>query len=342
LFVKQFKYLRAIITKVLFIFLSPYSKKICLTYFAEAEELQDGIGAQLHRIFGILSVCNNLSIPYIHTPIIDFTVTPSDVVRKYIDRVHYCRKIDILFNQYPKKSSVNYLEFQEIIIDRLKLIVLIKYIFLSNLNNQRYLLKIKLPFPLIDSFANWYKEMPKQINVQKIYRRKKKSREKIIAVHFRNGIKSNHKEKIGLSNRWLSDDYFASVINDVIKKNNLEVGRNLLIKIYTDSPKVRQKYFPPKDQLHRYVRSGFVVRKNQISVIPFDFKNSKFNDLLSIEIIHGGDALEAIIEMAKADFLIISRSSMSYCAALLNKKGIIYYPPNFWHAPMPKWVRVKA
>ena len=41
--------------------------------------------------------------------------------------------------------------------------------------------------------------------------------------------------------------------------------------------------------------------------------------------------------MATVDLLIISRSSFSFLAAILNKKGIILYHP-FWHTAPAAWI----
>jgi|688.fasta_scaffold110308_1 hypothetical protein len=340
--VKVFKQLRAIITKTIFTFLIPQSNSLFVTYFAESKELQDGIGAQLQRILGIIGVSNNLKINYVHTPIKDFTATPLDLAQKHHDRISYCKKIDKLFEKYTKLESISNLDFYEIIVDRLNLKILLKYIFLSKLNHKNYLLRVKLPFPLIDSFANWYQNLSIEIMVRNFGNEQKITNKKVIAVHFRNGIKSNHKEVLGLNNRWLSDNYFSGVINNIINSHKLEIGKNTELKIFTDSPANLLKYYPPKEQIYRYFNSGYEIIGNHLYVYPFDFKNSMFKHYPKIEIIYGGDAFKAIMEMARADFLIMSRSSMSYCAAILNDCGKIYYPPNFWHAPMPNWIRVKV
>ena len=41
--------------------------------------------------------------------------------------------------------------------------------------------------------------------------------------------------------------------------------------------------------------------------------------------------------MATSDALVMSRSSYSYVAALLNAKAIVVYCP-FWHSPLKDWV----
>jgi hypothetical protein len=50
-----------------------------------------------------------------------------------------------------------------------------------------------------------------------------------------------------------------------------------------------------------------------------------------------GDPIEALEAMATADLLMMSRSSFSYVAAILNAEGIVIYHP-FWHSPLPEWI----
>ena len=50
-----------------------------------------------------------------------------------------------------------------------------------------------------------------------------------------------------------------------------------------------------------------------------------------------GDPIEALEAMATADLLMMSRSSFSYVAAILNEEGIVIYHP-FWHSPLPEWI----
>jgi hypothetical protein len=50
-----------------------------------------------------------------------------------------------------------------------------------------------------------------------------------------------------------------------------------------------------------------------------------------------GDPIETLRRMATADALVLSRSSYSYVAPILNANGIIIYHP-FWHSPIKEWL----
>ena len=57
----------------------------------------------------------------------------------------------------------------------------------------------------------------------------------------------------------------------------------------------------------------------------------------AFEFAFGGDPLDVIKSLASADHLILSRSSFGYVAAILNPKGQVYFPSQFWHVPMKGW-----
>ena len=57
---------------------------------------------------------------------------------------------------------------------------------------------------------------------------------------------------------------------------------------------------------------------------------------VSVSIIRGGNPLISLAKMSSADTLIMSRSSLSYVAALLSSGNIIY-PKGFWHPPKSTW-----
>ena len=62
-----------------------------------------------------------------------------------------------------------------------------------------------------------------------------------------------------------------------------------------------------------------------------------FDAIPNVKIIANGDAIEALKGMATADIFMMSRSSFSYVAAILNRRGIVIYYP-FWHSPLPSWI----
>ena len=50
------------------------------------------------------------------------------------------------------------------------------------------------------------------------------------------------------------------------------------------------------------------------------------------------DPIWTVKQFQTADIFVMSRSSYSMAGAVLNSRGVVIYPPAFWHAPMPHWV----
>ena len=328
---KYFRVLSARLIQFLFIIIFPRIRRVAITYAADDSDCQDGIGAQMQRIFGIKSVSHALHIPYIHSPIVDFIVTQLDPVQSKIERVRYIDVVEHkIFNNFKNYPVLVKNPDRIIIVSNLNLKLLICYILKSFVTRQTFLLKIKLPYPLIDNFSLWYTSLDSLISL-------KSSATKLdenlltVAVHFRNGTSSQFTNKEG---RWLSDKYFANLLAVIAERNP---DKNIKISILTDSPETLIQYQPPDEHIEKWKNAGVNFSNSMATIQPFDFKNSEFCRFNHVSIVHGGDPLEALEIMANSDFLIIGRSSLSYCAAVLNKAGTVIYPPSFWHALKPGW-----
>jgi hypothetical protein len=60
---------------------------------------------------------------------------------------------------------------------------------------------------------------------------------------------------------------------------------------------------------------------------------------IHIKIMADIDLLTTIEYMIKADILVMSKSSLSYLAALYNENKVLYI--NFWHNRMPHWLVIE-
>ena len=74
-----------------------------------------------------------------------------------------------------------------------------------------------------------------------------------------------------------------------------------------------------------------------MTIKPANFELLESFSTLPLQIIRGGNPLDAIKLMASADFLIIGKSSLSFVGGLLNRKGQVYSPEDFWHRPLKGW-----
>ena len=339
------KKLKSAIVRSIFCCGIPLTRKFHITYFADSKDVQDSIGAQIHRIIALISIAKALRISYVHTAIQDFTSSPTDSAQTAFERKIYCNEVDTLFDNSPKIGTADSITYKSIEVDKFRIGILFKLILLEAFNDRKVLIKIKLPFPLIDENPDWYKYFVPYYpqSFLKKYTNNKKA--PVLAVHFRFGANFASNNALSIAStqkRVLPVNYYLKTVREIIAKDFPNSNGNLVIKIFTDSPKVALTYFPPKEQLHLYRESGFDLIQESIHIIPFNFEQHDFKSLPNLEVVHGGDLLEALYEMASADYFVMSRSSLSYCSAILNKIGKVYYPPNYWHAPLPKWKRLYA
>ena len=156
-------------------------------------------------------------------------------------------------------------------------------------------------------------------------------------IHYRvtNGSFSDGKHV--LVARQLELSRFKKVIERITSESN---NRQLFITFLTDAPPKNFNVPIPSDELH--VWQGISSHKDgrfRISGIP----DNDFLDLLPsnlrhrCEIIRGGSPLLALKIMISAQYLVISRSSLSYTGALLNTGGKVFYPFGFWHPKKSGW-----
>lgn len=116
-----------------------------------------------------------------------------------------------------------------------------------------------------------------------------------IAIHVRRGDIMEDPTNPNLAIRYLSNDYFEKVLNQVLEK--VETDKPIHIYFFSQGKPEDYPEFVIYPNLHWCMNMG---------------------------------AMESFLHMVYADVLITSKSSFSYKAALLNR-GIKICPKNFWH-----------
>ena len=77
-----------------------------------------------------------------------------------------------------------------------------------------------------------------------------------------------------------------------------------------------------------------------VTIKSESFSEFHYDCLTKFTVIHGGDPIAALEIMQQTDFLVMSRSSFSYIGGVLNEFGTVFYPPSFWHNPLPTWIQI--
>ncbi len=296
------------------------------------DELDDGVGAQLHRIIGIYTLSLKYGIPYVHTGIKNLLITALDPYQTQEELNVFLQRVNELF-KLPSS------DFGTQRVSRRKLASPTKL----DLNLIRLRNKLKIgkyrtlvvsnPFLLLNKDPNTYLMAVPQLPMVKAA---KKDFCKVV-VHYRRGSSSFDILPGESQPRAILNDWYLKVLKKYVaqlKANNIKYH----IDVFTDMPK-QNIDFPPLasqrefwEQLPRFENGVIRINGEDLNQTTF----GDFGDLLTVH--YGGDPINDLMHMAQADIFIMSRSSFSFVGALLNRNGKIIGPPNFWHKGLDTWI----
>jgi len=300
------------------------SPKLILSY--ENRDPKDGTGAQLQRILSIFALAKSLNLRYLHAGILDISTHPLDPFQDYQSRIQFVEKLNCAFHldsdevSNPMESTIPILNIRKLLFYSIK----------AKFLHRELVLRIVEPYPIVDFCSSIYKQIP---NIILKSDGDKKEQENLIVLHYRYGVGGFAKYHNQSDSRQLEYTYYINAL-DCIPIQQIESSRIIML---TDAPLTETKYEPPLDQIHLWKNTpNFDGRRMTIkqSEVEDFFANSRF----TVEVVRGGDPLEALGTMANAQVLIMGKSSLSYVGALLNRSGTIFYPIGFWHTPLRGWI----
>jgi hypothetical protein len=302
--------------------------KIYFTY--DSDLIEDGLGAQLQRQFSILALANYLNVNFISQPIKQIAIHPLDAFKTPEEMKFLLVTINKLF-MFEKPNFPARLEVLHV--KKLDLKIILKVFLKVLLFKKEYVLQLCEVYKLVDCNPEIYRSIKKidedlQKRIFKINNLKKFD----ICVHIRQGVGGGLIYPGQKIPRELDLFYFLSLLKKLNPKD-----KDILI--LTDAPTDDYVFRPHEDQIHLWedlpnFSNGVIKIKGQKIKEFFESHGIK------IEIINGGDLLSSLLLMIECDILIMSQSSFSYVAALLNNKAEIFYPTSFWHPPLKKWNKV--
>jgi hypothetical protein len=186
-------------------------------------------------------------------------------------------------------------------------------------NNEFHLFRIFLPYPICDNNPIVYKCVSKLSpflrKFDKLFR---------IAIHVRRGELLLIEQQ-----RMLPNSYYISTILQITKILS-ELSIEFICELYTEVPSKRLIISPGHYWINDKISQDTFLSPEMNSLEDFDA-------IPNLRKFINGDPIEALEAMATADLLMMSRSSFSYVAAILNAEGIVIYHP-FWHSPLPEWI----
>lgn len=304
----------------------------------------DGAGAQLHRIYGIYCLSRLLGTKYIHTPLYDvyyqgmgsfqdddkdpaFVESFNRTFALPSDQPATADPVTVSVGSIPVGRLDRSLRFE--FAGRRKHLLPIRLSTFGRMvadwskSNAETVVRIGAPHTLLDRYARGY-EICEALSPFKKERPNDVLR---IALHIRRGeiMFVNSERLIDISYYVGIAHRLTSLLTEARIPFELELHSELLQK---------EAAVKPGDPAFKGRIDGGLALRPEAD--PF----GDFAAFPGLKRFINEPAMICIQRLATADILVMSKSSFSYLAAILNVGGIVLYHP-FWSYPLDKWLVTK-
>lgn len=317
-------------------------ENVFLTY--DNRNNPDGVGAQLHRVYGIYCLSRLLGTKYIHTPLHDVYYQGIDAFQNQQKDPQFVDLFNRTFSLPSDQTTTSNpacVSLHSVPVGRFDRALKLRYggrskhllpIRFSKFGrlvaewskrNTETIVQIGAPHTLLDRYARGY-EICESLSP---FKKEKPNQTLRIAIHVRRGELTfvNSERLIGMSYYVNVARTLAAALTSLNIPFQLELHSELLQKeaaVRPDDPAFKGR-----------IRSLVQLRPEQD---PF----SEFDVLPGLKRYINEPTMTCIERLATADILVMSKSSFSYLAAILNVGGIVLYHP-FWNYPLSKWLVTK-
>lgn len=282
--------------------------------------LMDGAGSQLQRNYCTYALARFLNIAYIHSPLKEMSYQGLSALEKNEEDPNLTARYNKVFTipsdiELPENARVHHVEKLD-----LNLFKLIQ----EEVKKDKYFHLIKTGFPYLIT-----DQQPQMLDCVKQMSPFKSAPSPLfrIAIHVRRG-----ELFVVDSHRMLPNSYYITVVQNIIKVLN-NVGIPFICELHTELPTNSLVVTLDHNRgIHKKIKELSMITKEMSKIEDFEV-------IPHLKKCINHDPIETIESMATADLLVISRSSFSYLAGILNKRGLIVYHP-FWHGAPPAWLNV--
>lgn len=303
-------------------------KRIYLTY--DNTKKQDGIGAQLQRIFGLYAISRKFRLGYIHAPIINTAEELAHNVASESELQELLDKVNSFYN-FPSDDEIDFDDV--ILVHNLTIRFLVTMFAQSIFKRQRILLRICLPYGIMDKHPDWYEYSGFYLRSRLLNNRF--NADKKVVVHVRYGYKPITGKNSASAPRFLPLTYYPDSLKKLLARENLSNDNKILI--HTDIPNRSGKWKPFQDsKISELSEIGYSINEDTLSFEGIDLKSDYFFDFPNLEVKYCAPILETLDDLINADVLLMSRSSFSYIAGVINSKSV-YIPRLHGHAKLKRW-----
>lgn len=307
------------------------------SFVFDSTAVADGFGAQFHRICSLIHASNLIQGEIQRPRISQVAIHPLDPYKSITEMETFLVNANTnLFGSSKFSHNPTSEDKEKLIrkrIDSLNISTLIKLRIKYCFSGEEILLTCKDAHAVADAFPNSYQaslvpffEFLIDTNAET---------NNTIVLHIRQGHGNFAVYPGQKISRELPIEYFDSILDSIISTTDV-LNHDLII--LTDAPIKDMTFSPPPQQ--EYLWEGMpgydgvtLTHLGRDLEQHFKFKYSRqFSD---IKLIRDIDPVGMIHLMTRADFLGVSRSSLSFIAGILNSDGVVFAPPDFWH-PSPK------
>lgn len=270
----------------------------------------DGFGSSLQRLISIYCICKKFNFKYLHTFFKDISYQGIKALEKNENDKEFVKKVN---QKFYKKSDVELSEIRyKVIKERI------------SLNKMKELSKLKLNIVIVINSPYYISDrIPDIYSYSKDFYKPilKKNKQFTIGIHVRRG------ELYCVdSDRMMPNNYFIETTNRIINllnKNNISFE----VELYTEVPE--------KEIVVTGDHPGILNRITENVILkPEDNKVEEFDILPNLNKYINEDVLQTFDRMINSDILIMSKSSLSFSAAILKNGISVYKPPSendVWH-----------
>lgn len=315
---------------IVFIHKLTFEKNNSLTLTFDSNRSVDGTGAQLQRIISIYALAKYFGLNLSHLEIRQVAVHPLDPFQTEELYDEYLTRLNrlIVFEDFDHKASSQSIpEQHDMQFWRFMFLLLI-----NRINQKHRVISIFEPYPITEFRQKILVNAANSISVDRQPTGIDKQRN--VVIHYRQGVGGFALYPGQNIARETPLGKFEVALRTIFSHMDLKPNSRLIV--LTDAPTEVTHYVPPIHQQDLWEGTpGYSHGIMTIQPIDFGVLAEKFS--LPVEVIRGGNPIDAIKVMAQAEILLMSKSSLSYVGGYLNRLGQVYYPKDFWHRPMPWW-----
>jgi hypothetical protein len=274
--------------------------------------MTDGAGAQLQRILCIFLVAKKYNVGYLHTGIKKLSYNGLKSLEENRDDSKQVEVYNKLFHLPSTPCGIINRSFKTFDIAEEH----IKEYKIKEGNTLFYILHAGT---LINSDPSILQEsIPNSLS----YRSTILGRKLRIAVHIRRG-----ELFVVDSDRMLPNSYYIGCIKKLSEILLIPHEFHIHTEVVTKPVLVTPSHH------------GIINRINEsVLISPSDNHLEEFEGIPNIIWRINECPIQTLKDMISSDIFIASRSSYSYVAAIIKKKGVLFHP--FWHALSPEWIPV--